>query len=437
MHVSLNKKWLQNIGVVLLVIGVLVGMWFTRPVIEAYTRPEFFFITVSVAVILLGINILLSLFMGKRVNAIADSRTADLLETQKLFVELYRNSPVPYVMIDHSGRVTFPNHAALHLFGLQSESFEGKNIFDMFEALDDEGGMHGSLIRSRFSQGVFVEARDVLIYRADGGTRFGLLSIFPYGAFGSQKKGLMTIVDITKQKEIEQAKTEFVSIASHQLRTPISSMKWNLELLKSPQFGTLTEQQQEYYVKIARNLTKMNVLIDDFLNVSQLELGTKQVKVSEIELRSFFESICEEFDGRVAEKGLTLQKQFDERIKMIETDVSLLHMAVSNLVSNATKYTPEEGTVTIQYSAGNETISISICDNGVGIPAQDIDKLFTKFFRAENVRQQVTEGTGLGLYIVKLAIESIGGTISVHSVEGEGTAFSIVLPRSAPGHMVK
>ena len=108
-------------------------------------------------------------------------------------------------------------------------------------------------------------------------------------------------------------------------------------------------------------------------------------------------------------------------------------MAVSNLVSNATKYTPDNGTVLVRYVAGSETVTISISDNGVGIPLADQEKLFTKFFRAGNVREQVTQGTGLGLYIVKLAVEQLGGNISVRSEEGKGTAFDIVLPYSSIG----
>lgn len=436
MKLHFTSGWIQNI-ILFALVGVFLGfVYLTRDLIASVASAERFVYAVAFIIVLFVLLFFLLRTINMRARAIADARTADLLETQKLFVELYRNSPVPYLMIDYKGNVTYPNHAALHLFGLVDDSFEGHNIFEMFEVADDEEGMHASFIETKFKQGVFVEGTDVIVKRADGGTRYGLLSIFPYGPFGSQKKGLMTVVDITKQKEIEQAKTEFVSLASHQLRTPISSMKWNLELMHSPQFGSLSEKQEEYFVKISNSAEKMNTLIDDFLNVSQLELGTKNVNLTTIEMEPFFESICEEFAGRVAQKNLTLEKRYDERLREIESDKSLLHMAVSNLVSNATKYTSEGGRVVVQYVTGNENLTISIVDSGVGIPKGDIEKLFTKFFRAANVREQVTEGTGLGLYIVKLAVEKIGGTISVQSEEGIGTAFDIVLPRSARGRIL-
>ncbi|MFT5036756.1 MAG: PAS domain S-box-containing protein, partial [Candidatus Azotimanducaceae bacterium] len=410
MKFRFSKKWKQN-GLIALCVGVAIAViTIERDVIEFYASPQNFFFAVSAVVSLFVIVVLLSAMISQRADAVAVSRTADLLETQKLFVELYRNSPVPYVLIDHKGRVTYPNHAALHLFGLEEDTFEGRDMFDMFEAIDDEGGVKTAMIESTFKQGVFVDGRDVLIKRADGATRYGLLSIFSYGDFGTKKKGLTTIVDITKQKEIENAKSEFVSLASHQLRTPVSSMKWNLELMIAPQFGGINEKQNEYVVKITNGLLKMNNLIDDFLNVSQLELGTKTIKMESIELGSFMDDVAEEFVGRVEEKHLKLQKSYDDRVASIESDRPLLHMAVSNLVSNATKYTPDEGTVSIEYVAGATTLTISVTDTGIGIPADDQEKLFTKFFRAENVREKVIGGTGLGLYIVKLAVLKLGGT---------------------------
>lgn len=428
MKISFNTLWIQNSILVFILCVVVFGVFQARFTIERIAEPSYFFYALVCVVILLAQLLFLFSIINTRAKAIASARTAELTETQKLFVELYRNSPVPYIMIDNKGRIEYPNHAATHLFGVQEEFLQEKNIFEMFSVMEDEDGAKHDLIQSSFNQGVFVGGRDVVLVREDGSIRYGLLSIFPYGRFGSNKKGLMTIVDISKQKEIEKAKTEFVSLASHQLRTPLSSMKWNLELLTSPQFGTLTDEQVVYTDKLERNLLKMNTLIEDFLNVSQLELGTKQATFGDVQIHPFFSAICEEFEGRVSSKRINLVQQFDERVETIVTDESLLHMAVSNLVSNATKYTPEDGTVLVRFVAGPEQITISVVDSGVGIPVADQDKLFTKFFRAQNVRKSATEGTGLGLYIVKLAVEKIGGTITLSSEEGKGTAFDIVLP---------
>lgn len=436
MKFTFHTKWVQNIILILTILAAAYISLFERQFIMSLTSPERFFWLMFIAAILLAMNILYMLTISARAHAIANERTADLLETQKLFVELYRNSPVPYVLVNHKGKVTYPNHAASRLFGLSEKSFEGLNIFEMIEVLNDEDGMKISLVASRFSQGVFVDSKDVLIRRDDGTTRYGLLSIFSYGDFGRKKKGLMTIVDITKQKEIEKTKSEFVSLASHQLRTPISSMQWNLELMSSPQFGTLTSEQGQYLGKIENGLIRMSLVIEDFLSVSQLELGTKPVTFENVSLVEFFDEIYDEFSGRISDKNIRFIKQYDERISTIETDKRLMHMAVSNLVSNATKYTPENGEVTVRYVSGTDTITISVTDTGVGIPTDEQEHLFNKFFRASNVQKQIPDGTGLGLYIVKLAIEKLGGKITMKSKENVGTAFDIVLPYSSSGRML-
>jgi PAS domain S-box-containing protein len=431
MKITLRKTWLQNLVLVAFVSAVFGLSYLFRFQIETLSSPTRFFWLFEVCLIIFTSFIFLMSIFKLRVDALTESRTEELMQTQKLFVELYRNSPVPYVMVDHDGTVTYPNHAALRLFGLEEAGFVDLNIFDLFELVDDEDSTKKALLISRFSNGVFVDAKDILIGRNDRNVRFGLLSIFPYGGgLSAKKKGLMTIVDITKQKEIENAKSEFVSLASHQLRTPISSMKWNLELMKSPQFGDLSEDQLVYFQKTVTAVNKMNSIIEDFLSVSQLELGTKQVNSDEINLPTLMADILGEFDGVISGKHLNLETNYDQSVTTIRTDKRLIHMVISNLVSNATKYTPENGTVRVSYSVSNEGVHFEIVDTGVGIPADELEKLFTKFFRASNVRKQIIEGTGLGLYIVKLAVEKMSGQISVSSKENEGTAFVVTLPLS-------
>ena len=431
MTLTFKKTWLQNfvLGTVLLVALGLAILF--RSQIEVIVSPALFFWLFVFSLLVLISFISLISILKLRVDALADSRTEELMLTQKLFVELYRNSPVPYVMVDHDGSVTYPNHAALRLFALEEAGFVGLNIFDMFELADDEDGTKKTLLISRFFSGVFIDAKDILIGQKDDKVRFGLLSIFPYGGgLSAKKKGLMTIVDITKQKEIESAKSDFVSLASHQLRTPISSMKWNMELMKSPQFGVLSEGQLVYFQKTITAVNKMNNIIEDFLSVSQLELGTKHITSDEIDLATLMADIVSEFDGRVAEKQLNLETDYDQTIKSIITDKHLIHMVISNLISNATKYTPKNGTVRLSYTATPEGVRFAVADSGVGIPADDIEKLFTKFFRASNVRKQIIEGTGLGLYIAKLAVEKISGQITVSSKENNGTLFVVTLPQT-------
>jgi PAS domain S-box-containing protein len=386
---------------------------------------------ISIAVLSLSINVYV-LIRGRRYGeTLARSMTKEIASSQQLFTELFKNSPVPYVLIDHRGNITLPNIASVRLFGKEAGELTGLNIFDLTEVVTKEGEeIHAALVRTRFEQGVNVNDEDVRIHRADGTTRWALLSIFSYGSFGRHKNGLLTLVDITKQKEVDRAKTEFVSLASHQLHTPISSMKWNIELLVSKRFGDLSEPQYAYVEKIERALGRMEAIIKDFLNVTQLELGTVVTDIAPLNIVEEFEDMFEEQTGRINLKHITIERDYGEESVIIMTDKRLFRTAIGNLISNAVKYTSENGIVRVRCAAlDGRTITIEVSDTGIGIPTEDQEQLFTKFFRATNARAEEPDGTGLGLYIVALALKFLGGSVTFISRKDEGTTFTVVLPR--------
>ena len=205
-------------------------------------------------------------------------------------------------------------------------------------------------------------------------------------------------------------------------------MGWNIELLASGKFGPLTNEQNELVSRIERGLGSMNAIIKDFLDVSQLELGTFASQPTGIQLAPFFEEVSDEFVEQVATKRIDLQKEYGDKDFAITADKRLLHMVVSNLISNAVKYTPDGGTVKVSYQVDVSQLVISVADNGIGVPLEDQERLFTRFFRANNARDAVIKGTGLGLYIAKKSLDILGGEISFTSTPGQGTIFTITLP---------
>ena len=351
--------------------------------------------------------------------------TKELGASPELFLELFKNSPVPYLLVDRHGMIEYPNKSALRLLGVQEGYLEGKNAFNIMDGEDKD---HILLIPKKLEKGIYVTNEEVRILRDDSTWRWVNLSAFPFVDRGKQRT-LLTLVDITKQKEIDQAKTEFVSLASHQLRTPISSIKWNVELLSSKKTDDLSSRQQSYVEKIERGVHRMDALIQDFLNVSKLELGTYAIQKKQASVIDIIEAIFKEQSEHIESKSLIVNKKYDKSVEMLVTDEKLLFMVISNLVSNAVKYTQEGGTIAVETAGNKRRITLTIEDNGVGIPKAEQEKLFTKLFRASNVRQNMPNGTGLGLYIVKRAVLLLGGDISVESEEGVGTTFTIVLPR--------
>ena len=403
------------------------AFWYTWVYLQIpFLRTEKFLIgTVLVAIALLTVFVFQSIRVSITASHIAKGMAKNMLvDSHELFTELYRGSPVPYIVIDDQLRVDSVNYAAIRLFGVDEGWLEGKNIFD-FIGGEDETRI--ALIPEYFSQGVFVNNEEAQVLRPDEGIRWTMLSLFSFTDAQRKHKGLLTLVDITKQKEIDKAKTEFVSLASHQLRTPISAMKWNIELLKTSGLSGATEGERAYVDKVEHGLVRMEALVADFLSVSKLELGTFAPNFKTISLDGFFLTVLEEHEKQAAARRITIEREW-ARDETLNTDVNLLSMAVGNLVSNAIKYTKEGGTVRLESFHEEQKHIIRVSDTGIGIPIDEQARVFSKIFRAENARAQVPDGTGLGLYIVREAVRVLGGEVTFVSKEGEGTVFTVVLP---------
>lgn len=234
--------------------------------------------------------------------------------------------------------------------------------------------------------------------------------------------------DITKEKEIDKAKTEFVSLASHQLRTPLTSIKWHAEMLLAGDFGKLNKEQQNYLQEVYDGNQRMIDLVNSLLNVSKLELGTFIIEPELINITEIADSVIKELIETIKQKKIKFSKKYDKKLSKLNLDKNLTRMIFQNLLSNALKYTKENGKIDLNIKKNEKGIEIIVSDTGIGIPKFQHDKIFTKLFRADNVMIADTEGTGLGLYIVKLILDKIGGKISFESEKNNGTIFRVVIP---------
>jgi len=234
--------------------------------------------------------------------------------------------------------------------------------------------------------------------------------------------------DVTKEREVDKAKTEFVSLASHQLRTPLSSINWYTEMLISGDAGKINKIQKEYLQEVYTGSKRMVDLVNALLNVSRIELGTFAVDPEPIKVVEIGKSVLNELEPTIKEKKVKIIKKFSENIPVIQADPKLLRIVFQNLLSNAIKYTPGNGTVILDISKDKKFILCKIKDTGMGIPKKQQKDIFTKLFRADNVRATDTEGTGLGLYIVKAIIDHSGGKIWFSSEKNKGTAFNVKIP---------
>jgi PAS domain S-box-containing protein len=256
------------------------------------------------------------------------------------------------------------------------------------------------------------------------------VSVSPAALEGRIIGAIVVWRDITYEKEVDRMKTEFISLASHQLRTPLSAIKWFSEMLMAGDAGSLKPEQQEFTRNIVESTQRMIDLVGALLNVSRLESGRLIVDPKPTKVEQLMINITNDINAKAAEKKQTVTVDVDPNVPEVNLDQNLISQVYINLLTNAIKYTPPEGKIHITVARRGDELVSSVSDNGLGIPKKDQPKIFQKFFRAENVVKVITDGTGLGLYLVKSIIESSGGRVWFESEENKGTTFWFSLPIS-------
>ncbi|KPJ55051.1 hypothetical protein AMJ47_02060 [Parcubacteria bacterium DG_72] len=229
--------------------------------------------------------------------------------------------------------------------------------------------------------------------------------------------------------EASRMKSEFINIVSHQLRSPLTNIKWTFEILSSEDFDVPESKQEEYFINVKENIARMVELIDDLLIVSRIEQGRLPIQKKEC---NFAELVAEQVSRyKIFAEASHIKLSFfvEEGLPKIFADSSLLKLATENLIDNAIRYTPGQGEVVVSIKRRDKNkILFSVKDSGVGIPEKDQKYIFQKFFRSENALKQRTKGSGLGLYVCKTIIEKSGGQIWFKSKDQQGTTFFVTLP---------
>ena len=337
------------------------------------------------------------------------------------------------VITDSNGIALYANAGLKRITGFSPEEVLGKKV----GTKELWGGKMSPEFYEDLWRTIKIEKKpfvgEITNKRKDGTPYQALSSISPI----MNKHGVLEFFigierDITKEKEIDSAKTEFVSLASHQLRTPLSAINWYTEMLLSEDAGAITDMQREYLGEVSRGSRRMVELVNALLNVSRIELGTFAVQPEPTDVVELARDVINELKSKILEKKLHIEEAYVENLPKMMVDPKLTRIVFQNLLTNAVKYTPEEGkiSISIAMSADKTMFTIAVSDTGYGIPKEDQSRIFTKLFRASNIREKETDGTGLGLYIIKSIVEHSGGTVTFESEEGKGTTFTLTLPVS-------
>lgn len=228
---------------------------------------------------------------------------------------------------------------------------------------------------------------------------------------------------------IESIQSDFVSLSSHQLRTPLSAIKWYAEMLLSQKQGRLNDKQLLYLQQISRSNERAINLVNDLLDVSRIQEGKIHLELRPTKIEGVVEETLDNFQNLIKNKNITINFEIvNGPLPLITTDREKLKRIVSNVVSNAIHYSPQGGRVRVTVEKNTDHVMLKVADSGAGIPEADQPKIFSKFFRSQNVIKLAPDGTGLGLFITKSLLDAMGGQIAFQSREGQGTTFFLKLP---------
>jgi signal transduction histidine kinase len=259
-----------------------------------------------------------------------------------------------------------------------------------------------------------------------------------YGALASpvldasgEVSGVVAVLrDITAQKEVERMKSNFLSVVSHELRTPLHSIKGFVEIILMGKTGPVTEIQEDFLKTVRTQTTVLHRMIDDLLEFSRMEAGRIKLNLEEVSVSAIALGVATKLAPLAEEGGLTLYMDFPDDLPPIDGDRVRLDQVLTNLVENAIKFTPQHGEITIGARRTGETMLLTVHDTGIGIPPEEQEKVFDRFYQVDRGEKRAYRGTGLGLAISRHIVERHNGKIWVESdgVAGHGSSFHVELP---------
>lgn len=339
--------------------------------------------------------------------------------------------------IDSKGTIQLVNPAAQKILGWSKQDalmLNYKSVMKLQDNTNKEPDPAHDPINQVLNNNQQVRTNDLNIVTKSGKKIMASIVASPIGEMGS---GVITVFrDVTKEKAEEREQAEFVSTASHEMRTPVASIEGYLGLALNPNTAQIDEKAREFLTKAHESAQHLGRLFQDLLDVTKTDDGRMTSVPKVVDVIPLTQSIVQGFEFKAKEKGLNIryvpadnsnQKKV-QPVYFVNLDNDHIREILDNLIDNAIKYTPK-GDVTINVEGTDEKVIVSIKDTGLGIPAEDLPHLFQKFYRVENVDRQSIGGTGLGLYLSHRLAENMGGRLWAESVYGQGSTFFLELPR--------
>ncbi|MBI2986248.1 MAG: PAS domain S-box protein [Deltaproteobacteria bacterium] len=370
----------------------------------------------------------------KHQTAALEREKKRLLDEKERVDTIIRSIGEGLVVVDGEGKIQFMNPAAEKLLGLDQKGAKGVPIPELVKGehtlalakgplRDEEGHVTKEIEVKSSSEDAqrIVQASTAVIENQEGKT-VGMVSV---------------LSDITKQKQLDEAKSKFVAHVSHELRTPLLAIEESLSLLMGKEVGEVSPEQEKFLSIAHRNITRLARLVNDLLDVAKLEAGRIELHPISFELRDMVHHVVETVRSWAESKQVAIEEVYPEKAVPIVADADRLTQVVTNLLGNAIKFTPEGGKICVEINPDDlasgvvdgSNVAVSVQDSGIGIPKADQKRIFEKFEQVSLASPQGVSSTGLGLTIAKEIVELHGGRIWVDSNEGEGSRFTFVIRR--------
>lgn len=362
-------------------------------------------------------------------------RSSKDLEEQNVDLERLANvlravldSTVDGILLsDADGNVQLANRPIVHLTRDLGMSYDGAvvdRLLSVEHRIKDREKYRAAMerLRTNPAEGTFDEFEDTVSGRVFQGFTAPVLD--DRGGFIGR---VWTLRDVTQQRELERLKDEFVATVSHELRTPLTSMMGFLEMIREGEAGPLNEEQRRFLAIVYRSSERLQRLVGDLLFVARLDANGLQLQLAQIQVDEIVREALESVAALSRSREVEVESDIRD-VPPVWGDRERLAQLVGNLLSNALKFTPPGGRITVRAFAEDGSVVVEVADTGIGIPKGEQERLFQRFFRSSTATEHAIPGTGLGLVISKAIAEAHGGTIGVESEPGQGTCFRVELP---------
>jgi signal transduction histidine kinase len=367
-------------------------------------------------------------------------KTQVLLKEQSRLADIFQQSAEGILTVDRNLRIVDFNPAMERLTGWSESEVLGKYYYEVLHPQERQGNGHGG-----YGQGGQAQSeRDPLFARAfaiHGNVQREMVLTArdgqPFDAFvtassirssrGRPVGGILTVRDITREREQEEQRSTFISVISHELQTPIAIIKGYASTLARPDAVLKEETLRSRLQAIEEEADSLNKLVSNLLYASRIQAGGLQMEIAPLDLASLVQKVAHRL--RVKSPGVTVRLELPEHLPTVMADRDRIEEVLQNLLDNALKYSPKRRVVTVSCHSTSDEVIVSVSDQGMGIALRDQEQIFDRFHRVDNSSTRSTQGAGLGLYICRAIVEAHGGSIWVESVLHQGSTFSFSLPR--------